>query len=95
MGACFFAGQLIRDHGLRQDKRIQHKPRSQPEAGDETVQGGIAVVSRPGVGEIQETLLLLAGEMLGQPVLTFTDRPQLALDALVILESAVCGSILP
>ena len=27
--------------------------------------------------------------MLGQPVLFLTDRPQLALDALVILESAV------
>ena len=32
---------------------------------------------------------VLAGEMLGQPVLVFADRPKLALDALVILEAAV------
>lgn len=42
----------------------------------------------PGVGKIQKALILLACEMLGQPVLVFADRPQLALDALAILESA-------
>ena len=70
-------------------KCIQHKQCSQPEPGDKAVQGGVAVVGRPGVGKVQEALFLLAGEMVGQPVLVLTDRPQLALHALVILESAV------
>ena len=41
------------------------------------------------------SLLLLAGEMLGQPVLVFADRLQLALDVFVILESAVLRFVLP
>ena len=80
---------------LRRSESIQHKPCSQTEAGDEAVHGGIAVIGRPGVGEIQEAFFLLAGEMVGQPVLVFADRPQLALDARVILESAVLRFVLP
>ena len=70
-------------------KSIEYKPRSQPEARDEAVQGGVAVVGRPGVSEIQEAFLLLAGEILSQPILVLADRSQLMLDAHVSLESAV------
>ena len=38
------------------------------------------------IGELGE---FVAGEMLGQPALIFADRPQLALHACVLLESAV------
>ena len=81
--------QIVLRRSLRQNESIHHKPCTQAEAGDEAVQGGVAVVGRPGVGVVQEALLLVAGEMLGQSILVLADRPQLALDALVILESAV------
>ena len=68
---------------------IQHEPCTQPEAGDEAVQGVVAVVGGSGVGKVREAFLLLTGEMLGQPLLVLADRPQLAPDARVILESAV------
>jgi len=87
--------QIVLRRSLRQNECIHHKPCPQPEAGDETVQGGVAVVGRPGVGEVQKAFLLLAGEMLGQPVLILTDRPQLVLYARVILEAAVLRFVLP
>ena len=76
-------------------KSIQHKPRTQPETGDKAVQGGVAVVGGSGVGEVREAFLLLAGEMLSQPVLVLADRLQLALDALVIFKAAVLRFVLP
>ena len=87
--SLFSVLQIVLRRGFRQYEGIQHKPRTQPEARDKAVQGGVAVVSRPGVGKIQEALFLLAGEMLGQPVLVVADRPQLALDALVLLETTI------
>jgi len=81
--------QIVLRRSFRQHESVQHKPRAQPESGDKAFQGGVTVEGGPGVGEVQEAFFLLAGEMLGQPVLILADNPQLALDALVILESAV------
>ena len=63
--SLFLVLQIVLRRGFRQYEGIQHKPRSQAEAGDEAVQGGIAVVARPGVGKVQEAFLLLAGEIFG------------------------------
>ena len=87
--------QIVLRQSIRQYEGIHHKSGSQAEAGDEAVQGGVAVVGGSGVGEVQETFLFLAGEMLSQPVLVLTDRPQFALDALVIFKAAVLRFVLP
>ena len=87
--------QIVLRRSLRQNECIHHKPRAQPESGDKAVQGGVAVIGRPCVGVVEEAFLLLAGEMLGQPVLILTDRPQLVLYARVILEAAVLRFVLP
>ena len=63
--SLFLVLQIVLRRGLWQYEGIQHKPRTQPEAGDEAVQGGVAVVCCPGVGKIKESLLLLAGEIFG------------------------------
>ena len=93
--SLFFVLQIVLRRRFRQYEGVQHKPCPQPEAGDEAVQGGVAVVGGSGFGEVQGAFLFLAGEIFGQPVLVFADRPQLALDALVILESAVLRFVLP
>ena len=67
--SLFVVLQIVLRQSIRQNKCVQHKPHSQPEAGDEAVQGGVAVVGGSGVGEVQEAFLFLAGEMLSQPVL--------------------------
>ena len=87
--SLFLVLQIVLRRGFRQYEGIQHKPRSQTEAGDEVVRGGIAVEGGPGVGEVQKAFLLLAGETLGQPVLVLADRPKLVLDALVLLETTI------
>ena len=87
--SLFFVFQIVLRRSFQYNKRIQHEPCAQPETGDEAAQGGVAVVGGSGVGEVQEAFLFLAGEIFGQPVLVLADRPQLAPDALVILEFAV------
>ena len=87
--SLFFVFQIVLRRRFRQYEGVQHKPRTQPETGDEAVQGGVAVVGGSGVGEVREAFLLLAGEMLSQPVLVLADRLQLVLDTLVILKATV------
>ena len=50
--SLFFILQIVLRRRFRQYEGVQHKPRSQPEAGDEAVQGGVTVVGGPGVGEV-------------------------------------------
>ena len=87
--SLFFILQIVLRRRFRQYEGVQHKPRIQPEVGDEAVQGGVAVVGGSGGGKAQGAFLLLTSEIFGQPVLIFTDCLQLALDALVLLETTI------
>ena len=93
--SLFFVFQIVLRRRFRQYEGVQHKPRAQPETGDEAVQGGVTVVGGLGGGKAQGAIHLLTSEIFGQPVLIFTDCLQLALDALVIFKAAVLRFVLP
>ena len=55
-------------------KRIQHKPCAEAEAGDEGVQLGFAHELGVGVAEAEEQRLIFAGELLGELFLQIVQR---------------------
>ena len=69
----YFVFQVIRVGCFRCNKGIKCKLRSQPEAGDKAVEGGLPVNRSPGIDVSEETFLLLAGELVRKGVLAFVE----------------------
>ena len=64
----YFVFQIVRVWRFRCDEGIECELRTQAEAGDEAVEGGFAVDGCPGIDILEETFLLLTGELVREEV---------------------------
>ena len=77
--------QIVLIWCLRRDEGIKCKLCAEAEAGDEAVEGGLTVDGCPGINILEETFLLLAGELIREKILAFVQRLHIVLHFFVLL----------
>ena len=80
--------QVVRVGRFRGDEGIERELCAEAEAGDEAVKGGLSVDGCPGIDVLEESFLLLAGELIREEVFAFVQRLHIALYLFVLLEAA-------
>lgn len=77
--------QIVRIGCFRCNECVECKLRSQPKAGDEAVEGGLTVDRCPGVDILDESLFLLARELIREEVLVIGKYLHIVLYLFILL----------
>ena len=77
--------QIVRVWCFRGDEGIKRELCAEAEAGDEAIEGGLAVDGCLGVDILEETFLLLAGKLIREEVLAFVQYLHIALHLFILL----------
>lgn len=83
-----FVFQIVHIWSFRGDKGIERELCAEAEAGDEAVKGGLSVDGCPGIDVLDESFLLLAGELIREEVLVIGEDLHISLDLFVLLGAA-------
>ena len=83
-----FVFQIVHIWSFRGDKGIKRKLSAEAKAGDESVEGGFAINGCPGIDVLEESFLLLAGELIREEVFAFVQRLHIALYLFILFEAA-------
>ena len=83
-----FVFQIVHIWSFRGDKGIERELCAEAEAGDEAVKGGLSVDGCPGIDVLEESFLLLAGELIREEVFAFVQRLHIALYLFILFEAA-------
>ena len=84
----YFIFQVVRIRCFRCDEGIERELSAEAEAGDEAVEGGLTVDGCPGIDVLEETFLLLAGELIREEVLVIGEDLHIVLHFFILLEAA-------
>lgn len=80
-----FVFQIVHIWSFRGDKGIKRKLCAEAEAGDEAIEGGLTIDGCPGIDVLEESFLLLAGELIREEVLAFVQCLHIVLHLFVLL----------
>lgn len=86
--SLYFIFQVVRIRCFRCDEGIERELSAEAEAGDEAVEGGLTVDGCPGIDVLEETFLLLAGELIREEVLVIGEDLHIVLHFFILLEAA-------
>ncbi len=83
-----FVFQIIRIGCFRCDEGIECKLCAEAEAGDEAIEGGFTVDGCPGIDVLDESFLLLTGELIREEVLVIGEDLHITLHLFILLKAA-------
>ena len=83
----YFVFQIVRVWRFRCDEGIECELRTEAEAGDEAVEGGLAINGCPGIDVLDESFLLLAGELIREEVFVIGEDLHISLHFFILLEA--------
>lgn len=84
----YFVFQVVGVRCFRCNESIECELCAEAEAGDEAVKGGLSVDGCPGIDVLEESFLLLAGELIREEVFAFVQRLHIALYLFILFEAA-------
>lgn len=91
----YFVFQVVGVRCFRCNEGIKCELCAEAEAGDEAVEGRLAVDGCPCIDIPDEAFLLLAGELIREEVLAFVQHLHISLHLFFCSKLRACGSILP
>ena len=80
--------QVVRVWSFRCDESIERELCAEAEAGDKAVEGGFPVDGCPGIDVLEESFLLLTGELIREEVLAFVQRLHIPPHLFILLKAA-------
>ena len=83
-----FVFQVVHTRCFRCDEGIECELRAEAEAGDEAVEGGLAINGCPGINVLDEPFLFLAGKFIREEVLVVSEDLHITLYLFILLEAA-------
>lgn len=83
-----FVFQVVRVGRFRCDEGIERKLRTEAEAGDEAIEGGLPVDGCPGIDILDKSFLLLPRELIREEVLILSEYLHISLHLFILLEAA-------
>ena len=84
----YFVFQVVGVRCFRCNEGIECELCSEAEAGDEAIEGGLTIDGCPGIDVLEETFLLLAGELIREEVLVIGEDLHIVLHFFILLEAA-------
>ena len=84
----YFVFQIIRVGCFRCNKGIKCELCTEAEAGDEAVEGGLAINGCPGINVLDEPFLFLAGKFIREEVLIVSEDLHITLYLFILLKAA-------
>ena len=84
----YFVFQIVRVWRFRCDEGIECELCAEAESGDEAVEGGLSIDRGPSIDILDESFLLLAGELIREEVLVIGKYLHIVLHLFILLEAA-------
>ena len=84
----YFVFQVVGVRCFRCNESIECELCAEAEAGDEAVKAGLSVDGCPGIDVLEESFLLLAGELIREEVFAFVQRLHIVLHLLILLRAS-------